>query len=1065
MKEPGSRGSPATPRRKYLSLTLDGPIAKMYSNSSVEQRIIATLVANNCNLLAVICQATFVGETAANVSRGILSLLRKQKGNATEKFLKRLIKIKLDECGTMTTMLLSAYAKYEGLAYVSYSLSTPLNAISSELSECEIDRQRLAKDVLPEVIQQNEQRLVHCCDTLLQSLWDKKEGMPASIRRMCHFLRDIIDDGDTGDFAPTDSNNAGLGVVKAANQNKNPTTTTATTTTATPGTTPISRQGSAKKIRRGSGTGGDMYSGIRVVKSLTSSPTSSSVILECFDEPGKPKRRSSSINGQEMMKSARSSVASLPLAASRRRGHSASSSNGVNGGDIVGSGIAEHDDEGRNAGNGSNGGFGLGGGGGGSYGNGGGNGRSPLSRSGSNSKENQGCLTPGAPLRPKSKSSSGNVSSSNASMTSSDGGGGSGVVGGESGKIFKLFQSWRKTNKGSSSSASSTRPGSVSEKEKIPGSIPLTGGGYTQPQNNTVQTASSSSKDRLRSSLSNLSTTNLRTQPLQHNLDDAPSSWQHSPRPASADSHQHQHHSPHPHLHHRSNSESSEHSRRLRRPNSADIFHSTATLSSVNGFPTASQQLETTTQAPPQIRVSCHRSALGLMDGDETDSVIEVHDGSGGVGSNGDGRAAGTGPSSEGDALSTRQDAEVMSTATTATDTGRNLGLRDMAVVSRISIGSAVTRSAGSLTPGEKVVGSFLMLRFIIPAIIAPDANGLMEGRLSSSTRRGLVLAGKVLTALCNDVEFTSKEDYLIPMNGFLKENRSKIKDFLGFASLDDYEPMPESRNPINIFSDQPDETSSICSNSSYKANKRGGGNAGGGLRNALSASMPCLNAASTGPTTTTSSSTQPFTSSPLSPRKSLNASTYLTTPSHAANSTTKARTSTGSLSISSSSPVSRSRSTEFLDMDGLFTYLGKSLDAIERDVEERLTADSDDVEYHDHGHGRGHGQHNEGGAGGVGGGTKTEGLLSSFLELKRAVEASSYAGEKSLRGSQGDSSSGGGSGTGGSESGGKNGIWVRLKGIKDYFNSGKFHRHSTEDLSGNSTSTLVSLGSEARRL
>lgn len=54
---------------------------------------------------------------------------------------------------------------------------------------------------------------------------------------------------------------------------------------------------------------------------------------------------------------------------------------------------------------------------------------------------------------------------------------------------------------------------------------------------------------------------------------------------------------------------------------------------------------------------------------------------------------------------------------------------------------------------------------------------------MSTEGRRGLVLIGKILTALCNDVEFGNKESYLVGLNSFLKENREKVKEFLNFVS------------------------------------------------------------------------------------------------------------------------------------------------------------------------------------------------------------------------------------------------------------------------------------------
>lgn len=62
------------------------------------------LLSNNAALLTLICQTSFVGDTAATVSLGILSLLRKYPG-ATEVFLKKLLLNRRDEFGILKSRL------------------------------------------------------------------------------------------------------------------------------------------------------------------------------------------------------------------------------------------------------------------------------------------------------------------------------------------------------------------------------------------------------------------------------------------------------------------------------------------------------------------------------------------------------------------------------------------------------------------------------------------------------------------------------------------------------------------------------------------------------------------------------------------------------------------------------------------------------------------------------------------------------------------------------------------------------------------------------------------------
>jgi hypothetical protein len=54
---------------------------------------------NNGDLLITICQSSFVGNTAAAVSVGVLALLRKQPSGTTERFLSRLLTSRVEEYG------------------------------------------------------------------------------------------------------------------------------------------------------------------------------------------------------------------------------------------------------------------------------------------------------------------------------------------------------------------------------------------------------------------------------------------------------------------------------------------------------------------------------------------------------------------------------------------------------------------------------------------------------------------------------------------------------------------------------------------------------------------------------------------------------------------------------------------------------------------------------------------------------------------------------------------------------------------------------------------------------
>ncbi|KAI8895410.1 hypothetical protein BC833DRAFT_162530 [Globomyces pollinis-pini] len=92
----------------------------------------------------------------------------------------------------------------------------------------------------------------------------------------------------------------------------------------------------------------------------------------------------------------------------------------------------------------------------------------------------------------------------------------------------------------------------------------------------------------------------------------------------------------------------------------------------------------------------------------------------------------------------------------------------------------------GNLSISDKVVGSFMFLRFIIPAITSPESNAAFTEKLSPHVRRGLVLCGKLLTSLCNDNEFGHKDLNLMEFNGFLVPYRQSMKGFLEMCSAED---------------------------------------------------------------------------------------------------------------------------------------------------------------------------------------------------------------------------------------------------------------------------------------
>lgn len=81
-------------------------------------------------------------------------------------------------------------------------------------------------------------------------------------------------------------------------------------------------------------------------------------------------------------------------------------------------------------------------------------------------------------------------------------------------------------------------------------------------------------------------------------------------------------------------------------------------------------------------------------------------------------------------------------------------------------------------------VGAFIFLRFFCPAIVAPDAEGLISTAPSKEMRRGLLLIAKIVQNLANNVLFGAKEPYMFPLNDFLTQNIYYVTTFLREISV-----------------------------------------------------------------------------------------------------------------------------------------------------------------------------------------------------------------------------------------------------------------------------------------
>eukprot|EP00004_Rigifila_ramosa_P020322 TRINITY_DN5269_c0_g1_i1.p1 TRINITY_DN5269_c0_g1~~TRINITY_DN5269_c0_g1_i1.p1 ORF type:complete len:744 (-),score=223.33 TRINITY_DN5269_c0_g1_i1:77-2308(-) len=74
--------------------------------------------------------------------------------------------------------------------------------------------------------------------------------------------------------------------------------------------------------------------------------------------------------------------------------------------------------------------------------------------------------------------------------------------------------------------------------------------------------------------------------------------------------------------------------------------------------------------------------------------------------------------------------------------------------------------------------GGFLLLRFVNPAIVTPNAYMLIETKPGPNARKNLTYVAKLLQNLSNGARFGGKEVYMEPLDAFLTSNQEKLAAF-----------------------------------------------------------------------------------------------------------------------------------------------------------------------------------------------------------------------------------------------------------------------------------------------
>ncbi|KAI8909795.1 hypothetical protein EDD86DRAFT_145725 [Gorgonomyces haynaldii] len=95
---------------------------------------------------------------------------------------------------SMSTMLLTSFARLKGEAYLIVSLTQPLNAILPMLDNCDVDMSKINM-LDPEQLQElekNRNRLQKACDILFNHLFENQKRMPEGMQRMSSFLQQLV---------------------------------------------------------------------------------------------------------------------------------------------------------------------------------------------------------------------------------------------------------------------------------------------------------------------------------------------------------------------------------------------------------------------------------------------------------------------------------------------------------------------------------------------------------------------------------------------------------------------------------------------------------------------------------------------------------------------------------------------------------------------------------------------------------------------------------------------------------------------------------------------------------
>eukprot|EP00033_Pygsuia_biforma_P003003 GCRY01003304.1.p1 GENE.GCRY01003304.1~~GCRY01003304.1.p1 ORF type:complete len:914 (+),score=276.76 GCRY01003304.1:179-2920(+) len=116
-------------------------------------------------------------------------------------------------------------------------------------------------------------------------------------------------------------------------------------------------------------------------------------------------------------------------------------------------------------------------------------------------------------------------------------------------------------------------------------------------------------------------------------------------------------------------------------------------------------------------------------------------------------------------------------------------------------ISSFLKTTVSESFPGSEYIAlaGFIFLRFLCSAIVTPTTYQLLPSFPKKEAHRGLVLVAKVLQNIANGVQFSKKEQFMIPMNPTIEKHIDKLKEFLDKLAV----PTSEEYAPASVTEPQ----------------------------------------------------------------------------------------------------------------------------------------------------------------------------------------------------------------------------------------------------------------------